>query len=309
MPLSRRRSRHSMRSGVLMIDKPAGLSSAAVVARVKRALGAQRVGHAGTLDPDATGLLVCLLNGATRVASYALEGRKVYSGTMRLGVRTSTDDMAGTVLEECHDLPTFEYVQEAARGFLGISDQVPPKVSAVKVGGQRAYKLQRAGKDVDLRGRAVTVDQFEVTAISPRSIGYRIVCSPGTYVRALARDLGEKLGCGGAAETIRREGSGHLSVKNAVALDQISWDAVVDWSMLIPHVPRIVLPAHVAMDLLRGRTAALSAVDPFIGSLPGEHTLVAYAAEDDRGETLGLLSVDATRRVAFELNIARQREG
>jgi tRNA pseudouridine55 synthase len=298
-----------MRNGVVLIDKVANMSSAAVVARVKRHLKADKVGHAGTLDPDATGLLICLVNGATRVASYALDGMKVYSGTMRLGVRTSTDDMTGDVIEESTILPSFEAASRAARYFVGTIEQVPPKVSAIKVGGRRAYQLERAGHDVQLKGRQVVVEQFDVTEISDRTIGYRIVCSPGTYVRALARDLGEKLGCGAAAETIRREGSGHFSVSDAVALEDLSWDRVQDWSILVPHVPRIVVSSQLAIDLLQGRMAALSSVGPLVAPLSEGVEIVAYAAEGREGETLGLLRLDGARNVGFELNVARQPQG
>lgn len=298
-----------MRDGIVLIDKAANMSSAAVVARVKRCLKADKVGHAGTLDPDATGLLICLVNGATRVASYALDGLKVYSGTMRLGVRTTTDDMTGDVLEESTSVPSFDAVSKAALDFVGTIDQVPPKVSAIKVGGRRAYQLERAGHDVQLKSRQVLVERFDLTAVSEATVGYRIVCTPGTYVRALARDLGEKLGCGAAAETIRREGSGHFSVSHAVALEDLSWDSVQDWAVLVPHVPRITVPSHIAVDLLQGRVAALSAVKPFVTSLSDTVELVAYAADGRPGETLGLLRVDAARNVGFEVNVARQPQG
>ncbi len=298
-----------MRNGVVLIDKAPGISSAAVVARVKHRLRADKVGHAGTLDPDATGLLICLINGATRVASYALDGMKVYSGAMRLGVRTSTDDTTGDVLEETTSLPTFESVSRAARDFVGTIQQVPPKVSAIKVAGRRAYQLERAGHDVRLESRQVLVKLFEVTPLSEAAIGYRVVCSPGTYVRALARDLGERLGCGAAAETIRREGSGHFSVADAVALEDLSWNCVQDWTVLVPHVPRITVPSEIAMDLLQGRVAALSAVKTFVASVGDTAELVAYAADGGEGDALGLLRLDEARDVGFELNVARQPRG
>jgi tRNA U55 pseudouridine synthase TruB len=182
-------------------------------------------------------------------------------------------------------------------------------VSAIKIGGKRAYRLEREGKEVELKSRTVVVERFELVSIAESSVGYRIVCAPGTYVRALARDLGEKLGCGAAAETIRREGSGHFSVSNAVDLDTLSWDCVRDWGVLIPHVPRVVVPARVAKDLLQGRIAALPAVELLTASLGHDVELVAYAAEGNEEETLGLLRVDAARKVGFELNVARQPQG
>jgi tRNA pseudouridine55 synthase len=221
-------------------------------------------------------------------------------------VRTTTDDMTGDVLEQSSDVPPFEAVVTAARDFIGAIQQVPPKVSAVKIGGRRAYQLEREGKDVELKSRTVVVERFDLTPLSEISVGYRIVCTPGTYVRALARDLGERLGCGGAAETIRREGSGHFSVENAVALEELSWDRVRDWTALVPHVPCVVVPSRVAADLLQGRVAALASVRSLVGSLADDVELIAYAAEGKESEALGLLRLDAGRNVGFELNVARQ---
>ena len=249
-----------MHSGIILIDKPAGITSAGVVGRVKRVLGAERVGHAGTLDPDATGLLVILVNGATRVASYAAEGTKRYSGVMRLGVTTSTDDMAGEVLSESSEIPAFEKVVEASRQFTGPIQQIPPKVSAIKVQGKRAHKLSREGQEFELMAREVTVSRFDIAKVSPSSFSYVVECSPGTYVRSLARDIGEVLGCGGAVESIRREKSGPLSVDGGISLEQISWGHLQDWSLLIPHIPRVEIPEEMAAAILNGHQLTLKRV-------------------------------------------------
>lgn len=294
-----------MHSGIILIDKPAGITSAGVVARVKRVLGAERVGHAGTLDPDATGLLVVLVNGATRVASYAADGTKRYSGTMRLGVTTSTDDLAGDVLERCDVIPSFDKVVEASKRFVGAIQQIPPRVSSVKVQGKRAHKMTREGEEFTLLPREVTVYRFEISSLSEASFSYVVECSPGTYVRSLARDLGEALGCGGAVETIRRERSGPLSVEGAIPLEQVSWGHLLDWSLLIPEIPRIEIPEEIASAILSGHQLTLKklAERPEVAALP-RYSLFAYASAGEQ-ETLGLLKVGASGEPTVSLNVGR----
>ncbi len=294
-----------MRNGIILIDKPAGMTSAGVVARVKRALGASRVGHAGTLDPDATGLLVILVNGATRVASYAADGDKVYSGTFRFGIRTSTDDVFGEVLGTTTEIAPFSEIERVAGQFIGEFEQVPPKVSAVKVGGKRAHKLQRRGSEFELEARRVSVRALEVQpTASPDTVSYRVVCSPGFYVRALARDLGEALGCGGAAAAIRRERSGHLSVESAVALESVGWESLYDWSVLLPQVPRVELPGALAAAIHNGQRTALreGASHPAITPLLRIPGILLYGAEGE-AETKGILSVSPDGKLQFELNL------
>jgi tRNA pseudouridine55 synthase len=297
-----------MRNGLLLIDKPAGVTSASVVARVKRILKAEKVGHAGTLDPDATGLLVCLVNAATRVAHYALEGQKCYSGTFRLGVTTSTDDTTGEVLSESNAVPGFAQIESAALKFMGDISQVPPKVSAKKVQGRRAHELERKGVSFELAPKLVRVDSFELWAVDSVRVGYRVRCSPGTYVRALARDLGEALGCGGAAELIRREASGQFDVAHAISLEEISWEAVKDWMLLVPEIPRVVVPPTVASELLQGKPSGLVKV----GQLPELAKVVSRPAvfmytPSEAEEPWGFLEVTSSGQVLHRLNVRPQR--
>ncbi|MEY4668235.1 MAG: hypothetical protein RL518_934 [Pseudomonadota bacterium] len=294
-----------MHSGIFLVDKPAGITSAGVVARVKRILGAERVGHAGTLDPDATGLLVILVNGATRVASYAADGTKRYSGVMRWGVTTSTDDMAGEILSESSAIPDFEKVVAVSRRFLGTIQQVPPKVSAIKVQGKRAHKLTREGCDFELVARDVVVSRFDIEKVSDNSVRYLVECSPGTYIRSLARDMGEALGCGGAVESIRREMSGPLSVEGALTLEEISWERLQDWSLLIPHIPRIEISEEMASAIRNGHQLTLKKVAglPAVAGLT-QNSLFAYASEGDP-ETLGLLRVLGAGALEVAINLGR----
>lgn len=296
-----------MRDGILLIDKPAGMSSAGVVARVKRVLGASRVGHAGTLDPDATGLLIILLQGATRVASYAADGFKVYSGGIQLGITTSTDDLAGEILSHAEPCSDWDAIQRAALSLTGCIAQVPPQVSAKKIDGKRAYKLHRQGHSFELRARDVEVRRFELSkGDRPGVVRYCVEVSPGTYVRALARDLGQLLGCGAAVESIRRERSGCFSVDEAVGLAEASWDAVRDWGALVPQMPRLSLPHAIVLGLMQGQRFALD--DAWASwdrvGVEAESQHVVYLAEGS-SESRGILKVLPEGGFGFQLNVSR----
>jgi tRNA pseudouridine55 synthase len=297
-----------MRDGIILIDKPAGMSSAGVVARVKRLLKAERVGHAGTLDPDATGLLIILVNGATRVASYAADGSKVYSGVIQLGITTATDDLAGEVISRNEVRCSWDAVEQACKRLLGRIDQIPPKVSAKKLGGKRAYQLHFEGKEFELVARSVEVRRFEVQAVpgNHERFSYLVEVSPGTYVRALARDVGAALGCGAAVGSIRRERSGHFSVLDATNLECVSWDSVRDWGALVPDFPRLGLPPELIRCLIQGqRRGLLEAWGAWRGrDVERIATHVVYHAPDSL-ESLGILRVLPEGGFDFALNIAQ----
>lgn len=294
-----------MHSGIILIDKPARMSSAGVVARVKRILGAERVGHAGTLDPDATGLLVVLVNGATRVASYAADGVKRYTGRIRLGITTTTDDLGGEIVEQSTIIPPFEVVEKASRSLTGTYQQLPPKVSAKKVGGKRAYDMTREGVEFELTSREVTVSLLRLAPVSQDTVTYEIECSPGTYVRAIARDLGTALGCGASVESIRRERSGPLSLDGAIQIEEVEWGQLRDWAALIPHIPRVTMPEELSAAILNGHQKSLLKVRdlPVVKEVPRD-SLFAYASEGDQ-ETLGLLRVLPSGDVVVGLNVGR----
>lgn len=274
------------RSGFVIIDKPKGFSSAAIVGRVKRTLGAVKVGHAGTLDPDATGLLVCLVNGATKIAPYILEGRKVYEGTIRFGVRTSTDDMAGDILETSERIPTLQELEAVLPRFRGDIQQIPPRVSAIQIDGRRAYDMERRGQSFELSARPVHVYELSLSQKNGAVFGYRIECGAGTYIRSLARDIGDAVGCGGAVETLRRVASGPVDLSTSIQLEELSPDKVTDWTPLLPHLPIVDLPLQLARDLLQGREFALETFAPFGAGIEGD--LVIYRLKD-RDESCGIL--------------------
>ena len=208
--------------GLLLVDKPAGVTSHDVVNVARRALGERRVGHAGTLDPFATGLLVVLAGRATRLVPHVSGDPKVYAATVRFGAETDTEDLHGAVVREA-DPPAEVAVRAAVRHLVGTLDQVPPLYSAKRVQGRRAYDLARAGEVVELAPVPVRVDAFDVLAWRDASgvmeCDVRVTCGPGTYIRSLARDLGRSVGSAAHLTALRRERSGRFDVRDAVTLD------------------------------------------------------------------------------------------
>ena len=222
-------------SGLVIVDKPAGLTSHDVVARIRRLAGTRRVGHAGTLDPMATGVLVVGVEKATRLLGYLTLTEKEYAATIRLGQSSSTDDAEGEITTPggsaavlTEDQLTEDQLSEAVAALTGEIQQVPPAVSAIKVAGQRAYRLTRAGAAPELKPRPVTVYEFAITAMRrPKGNGLldldaTIRCASGTYIRALARDLGAALGTGGHLTRLRRTRVGGYGLEQARTLDQLA---------------------------------------------------------------------------------------
>jgi tRNA pseudouridine55 synthase len=213
--------------GLVIVDKPGGMTSHDVVARIRRLAGTRRVGHAGTLDPMATGVLVVGVEKATRLLGYLTVTEKRYDGTIRLGQSTSTDDAEGEVTATASAAGVSGPALAAAvRALTGDIVQVPPSVSAIKVGGQRAYRLTRAGAAPELSPRPVTVHEFTVTATRPAGdqldVDVTVRCSSGTYIRALARDLGAALGTGGHLTRLRRTRVGGYGLEVARTLEQLA---------------------------------------------------------------------------------------
>jgi tRNA pseudouridine55 synthase len=219
-------------SGLLVVDKPPGLTSHDVVGRIRRLAGTRRVGHAGTLDPMATGVLVVGVEKATRLLGYLTLTEKQYSATIRLGQVTSTDDAEGEIISAAPagHIPA-ESLQAAVATLRGEIRQVPPAVSAIKVGGQRAYKLTRDGAPPKLEARTVTVRELSVHDVRPDGdlldLDVSVTCSSGTYIRALARDLGAELGVGGHLTALRRTRVGPYREQDARTLDELATDLAV----------------------------------------------------------------------------------
>ena len=212
-------------NGAVLVDKPEGITSAEVVRRLKRRFNIKTIGHAGTLDPMATGLLVVLCGKATKLQFLFLEAKKRYRGVIRLGSQTDTDDVTGQVVRtadvECvlRGVNLEGRARELSERFLGKQLQVPPSYSAVKVAGERSYKLARSGESVELTAREIEIYSAQFSFVSPVQVEYDVRCSKGTYIRSLARDLGEYLETLGTLETICRMESEPFSLENAKSLD------------------------------------------------------------------------------------------
>ena len=216
-------------SGWLIVDKPAGITSTAVVNKVKWALSAQKAGHAGTLDPDATGVLAVALGEATKTIPYITDALKCYRFRVVLGAQTDTDDASGTVTATSDLRPADAQIEAALEAFRGDIMQIPPQYSAVKVDGERAYDLAREGEAMDLAARPLWVESLVVTGRpDPDHLDLEMVCGKGGYVRSVARDLGQALGCLGHVQWLRREWSGPFAADQGVTLDQIDAEAKTD---------------------------------------------------------------------------------
>jgi tRNA pseudouridine55 synthase len=219
---------------LLLVDKPAGLTSHDVVDRVRRHFKLRKVGHGGTLDPMATGLLVLLLGRGTRISARVMVADKTYEGTLHLGVTTDTDDADGRVTgrQEAGGV-TREALEREMEKWRGDLQQVPPMVSAIKINGVPLYKLARKGQIVDREPRLIHIYEMALLDFQPPRVRFRLRCSKGTYVRTIAGDIGRDLGCGAHLEQLRRTRSGALRIEDAVALDRL---AELDLDGLVPLV-------------------------------------------------------------------------
>ncbi len=211
-----------MQSGILLIDKPEGPSSAQVVQKVKAIIGAKRVGHLGTLDPFASGLLPLGINDGTKIAALFLAAEKSYCGVVALGVETDTQDLTGRVLET-RDVPSLgeREIENLQAAFTGALWQTPPMFSALKKEGVRLYRLAREGQSVPRPARSIKVERLRLWKLHATEVGFEITCSKGTYIRTLAADMGRFLGCGAYLKSLRRLACGHLAVEQAVSLSDI----------------------------------------------------------------------------------------
>lgn len=246
-------------SGWLVVDKPAGPTSTAVVNKVRWALGAAKAGHAGTLDPEATGILAIALGEATKTVPYVTDALKAYEFTVRFGQATNTDDAEGEVIAESDSRPSDAQIKQALAGFLGEIMQVPPKFSAVKIDGQRAYKLARDGADFEVAARPLWVEELLLAdRPDPDTAVLEMTCGKGGYVRAIARDLGAALGCHGHVVRLRRIWSGPFELSDAITLEQVealAGDRALDAHLLPLETGLADLPEVRATDQGAARLA------------------------------------------------------
>lgn len=263
--------------GALTIDKPEGITSHDVVARVRRATGIRRVGHAGTLDPFATGVLVCCIGPATRLVQFLVGLDKEYEATVRLGYATDTQDCTGTEITPLRSSSelSIDDLRRVLTEFSGPQLQTPPMFSAKKVGGERLYKAAREGREVEREAVNITVYSLELfedeaplltdNDDGTRDFRMRLRCSSGTYVRTIAHDIGEKLGVGAHLTALRRTEVGHFTLASALTLDEVESmgidelnNALISPSQMLSHLPVLVLNEEEVKRVINGRALALS---------------------------------------------------
>jgi tRNA pseudouridine55 synthase len=279
----------STTSGILLVDKPGGITSHGVVARTRKLAGTRKVGHAGTLDPMATGLLILGLNSSTRLLTYVVGLDKEYFATIRLGASTTTDDAEGELVASIDSSTvTAEQIEAGIEPLRGLIEQVPSSVSAIKVDGKRAYALVREGETVELKARAVTISAFEVLSITRdgeyTDVEVRVECSSGTYIRALGRDLGGSLGVGGHLTALRRTRIGPFRVADAATLDDLDPAAQLQSPNAVAAelFPVYDLSAQEVTDLVHGKRITAP-------SLASEDGPIAGISPD--GRLVGLLTM------------------
>ncbi|MCV7226509.1 tRNA pseudouridine(55) synthase TruB [Mycolicibacterium komossense] len=277
--------------GLVIVDKPGGMTSHDVVGRCRRIFGTRKVGHAGTLDPMATGVLVIGIERATKILGLISGTSKTYSATIRLGQATSTDDAEGELLQQVSaDHVTDEAIESAVAALRGGIEQVPSTVSAIKVGGKRAYQLAREGETVELKARAVRIDRFDVIAIRRDAglvdVDVEVDCSSGTYIRALARDIGVTLAVGGHLTALRRTRVGHFGLDQARTLDILAEGPRLSYSLddaCLLAFPRRDISADEALSASNGRALTPAGIDGI------------YAAVDPDGRVTALLEDGKSR--------------
>jgi tRNA pseudouridine55 synthase len=291
--------------GLLVLDKPAGMTSRTAVDRVLRWFPRRtRIGHTGTLDPLATGVLVLCLGNATRLAEYVQLMSKTYRTGLQLGARSDTDDADGTVAPVAGaTAPDAAAVAACAAGFVGVIDQVPPAYSAAKVTGQRAYDLARRGEEVTLRPRSIRIYAITLLHYAYPHLELEVHCGKGTYIRSLARDLGERLGCGAYVQTLRRTRVGPFTVEDALTLES---DPQTVRSRLLPaeravaEMPRRVLTEGDLKRLCQGQRVLLADVPEDTAERGG------VAVFDAAGRLAAVAAVDPASRSLRPLKVLRQ---
>lgn len=271
--------------GIVIVDKPQGWTSQDVTARLRRVFGTRRIGHGGTLDPMATGVLPVFVGRATRAVEFFEHAEKTYETMLRLGITTDTEDMTGTVLTEENVSFTEEQLQETLAAFRGEILQVPPMYSALKVNGQKLCDLARKGKTVERQPRPITIHELTLVERGENTLRLRVRCSKGTYIRTLCKDIGEKLGCGGCMESLRRVAAGEYTVDEAVPLQTLldteePEKYLRDVDTMFRNYPAVTLTANQETRCRNGNAFSVSLA-------PG-----TYRAYSQAGEFLMLAKVD-----------------
>lgn len=260
-------------SGVLVVDKPGDISSAAVTARVKKLLGVKKIGHTGTLDPFATGVMILCLNQATRLSRFFLHSQKTYEATLTLGATTDTQDATGQVIFQAPaEAVRFSKadIQAALAQFEGDIEQIPPVYSALKHKGTPLYKLARQGRPVQKEARQVTIHNIQMTDLALPDVNFTVTCSAGTYIRTLCNDIGQVLGCGGHLSALRRIKSSGFGIDQAVSLPELAglaeinraWERVIHKTDALPGIPMFKADSTLASRIRHGMPLTADDVPP-----------------------------------------------
>lgn len=262
--MGKRRTNGRDVNGIVLLDKPMGITSNSALQKVKRLFNANKAGHTGSLDPLATGLLPICLGEATKLSGYLLEADKAYIGTCKLGVRTNTADAEGEIIEQ-HEVDKFSEAQinQVLEQFIGTSEQIPPMHSAIKQNGQPLYKLAHQGKEVERKPRTVHIRSLDLLRMDGDELDISLQCSKGTYVRTLAEDIGRTLGCGAHLSALRRTVTGSFHLDQAITLEQLAQlaevgfdeldTAIVPMEQALSDWPVIEVTENTAFYLLRGQ--------------------------------------------------------
>ncbi|MET0698112.1 MAG: tRNA pseudouridine(55) synthase TruB [Mycobacterium sp.] len=284
--------------GIVVVDKPGGMTSHDVVGRCRRIFGTRKVGHAGTLDPMATGVLVIGIERATKILGLVAGTSKTYTGTIRLGQSTSTDDAEGELLEQVSaEHVTDAAIETAVAALRGDIEQTPSSVSAIKVGGKRAYQLAREGQVVELKARAVRIATFEVLAIRRADglidVDVEVDCSSGTYIRALARDIGIDLGVGGHLTALRRTRVGDFGLVHARTLEALAEQPELSYSLdeaCLLAFARRELNADEAVSASHGRALTPAGIEGVYAAVAPDGQVIALL-EDEKSRTKSVVVV------------------
>jgi len=281
--------------GILNLNKPQGLTSRKVVSRVQKTFKFKKIGHAGTLDPEATGVLPLCIGKATKIAPFLLDCPKTYLATMKLGVMTDTDDASGKVVETHSYILGRERIQEIIKSFLGEINQIPPMYSALKYKGRRLYELAREGKEVDRAPRTVTIFHIEVRNIHDPFVTFEVTCSRGTYIRTLCRDIGLKAGYGAHLFHLIRTRVGMFDLAQSLSLDQLEKMTVEEvkqvlWSLAdsLSFLPSVTVKEEGEARLSHGQ--ALHA-EHLLSPLPSGLKERRIKAQNERGECLAIVEI------------------
>jgi tRNA pseudouridine55 synthase len=295
----RRKQKGRPISGWLILDKPVDMGSTEAVSKIKWLFGAQKAGHAGTLDPLASGSLPIALGDATKTVPYVMDGRKIYRFTVTWGSETTTDDLEGSVTETSEIRPSEQAIRDVMPNYVGEIDQIPPQFSAIKINGERAYDIAREGETVDIPARTVTIHRFDLLSVAADSSEFEIECGKGTYVRSLARDMGRQLGCFGHISALRRTEVAPFAEATMVELSalvaaeelelserhELCDSHLVNTTHALSALPEIVISSDQSNRLrrgnsiiLRGRDAPLNCDDAYASS--GGHLIAIGSVAD-----------------------------